>query len=249
MPSPALGVETIFSALFLSFEDTRSARWSAETTQAFDQLWSLQIREGKTKGAWPWSSTQNLDPWEMPESPFFGAALAALAIGTAPVQYRDRQEIRERVNALIEYLKREQQTQPLHNRLAQLWASSKLPGVLSEPMRQPIIDEILRRQQADGGWTIESLGPWSPHPEAPSSTGSNSYATGFVAFVLQKAGVPRTHPALNRALDWLRSHQDRQFGHWRADSMNKPYEADSMQVRFMQDAATAFATLALLEAR
>ncbi len=31
--------------------------------------------------------------------------------------------------------------------------------------------------------------------------------------------------------------------------MNKPYEADSMPVRFMRDAATAFATLALLESR
>jgi len=116
-------------------------------------------------------------------------------------------------------------------------------------MRRSVIDEVLRKQQGDGGWTIESLGEWRPHPQAPVSTGSNSYATGFVAFVLQKAGIPRTHRALVAALGWLRSHQDRQAGYWAADSMNKPYEADSMPVRFMRDAATAFATLALLESR
>lgn len=31
--------------------------------------------------------------------------------------------------------------------------------------------------------------------------------------------------------------------------MNKPYEADSMPLRFMQDAATSFAAMALLEAK
>jgi hypothetical protein len=116
-------------------------------------------------------------------------------------------------------------------------------------MRQSIIDEVLRKQQADGGWTIEALGPWRPHPEAAPSQGSNSYATGYAAFILQEAGVSRSHAGLVRALDWLRAHQDRQFGFWAAGSLNKRYEPDSMQSRFMQDAATAFAALALLPAR
>jgi hypothetical protein len=51
-----------------------------------------------------------------------------------------------------------------------------------------------------------------------------------------------------RALAWLKSHQDRQTGAWKADSLNKRYPADSMQSLFMQDAATAFASLALIEA-
>jgi hypothetical protein len=53
---------------------------------------------------------------------------------------------------------------------------------------------------------------------------------------------------MSRALAWLKSHQDQESGAWHADSMNKRYPADSMQVLFMQDAATAFASLALLEA-
>jgi squalene-hopene/tetraprenyl-beta-curcumene cyclase len=242
------GVEAILAALFLALDETRGTTLSATTKQAFDRLWSVQLREGQAAGAWAWFDL-TLDPWEMPDSAFYGAALAALAVGTAPAEYREQPEIRERLNALTEYLQREQQTQPLHNRLTLLWASSKLPAVLPVSMRRSIIDEVLEKQQADGGWTLESLGPWKPHAQAPPRAGSNSYATGFAAFILQTAGVAPSHPGMVRALGWLRSHQDRQSGHWAADSMNKQYEPDSIPVRFMRDAATAFATLALLEGR
>jgi len=245
--SQKLGVESVFSALFLVGQDSGRATLSSETKQAFDRLWSLQILDGKAKGAWPWFDL-DLDPWETPDSAFYGASLAALAAGSAPAEYRDQPGIRKRIAALTGYLQREQQAQPLHNRLTLLWASSKLPSALPESARRPLLDEILGKQQADGGWTLESLGSWKPHAQAPAATGSNSYATGFVAFALEQAGLARSHPALTRALDWLRSHQNRQFGYWTADSMNKPYEADSMPVRFMQDAATSFAVMALLGA-
>jgi hypothetical protein len=66
-----------------------------------------------------------------------------------------------------------------------------------------------------------------------------------VAFILQQAGMARADAALARALDWLKAHQDKS-GFWAADSLNSRYESDSMQFRFMQDAATAFASLALI---
>jgi squalene-hopene/tetraprenyl-beta-curcumene cyclase len=243
-----MGVEAIFAALFLTLQDSGRATLSAEAKQAFDRLWSLQIREGKGQGSWAWFDL-NLDPWETPDSAFYGASLAALAAGSAPAEYRDQPEVRKRVAALTEYLQREQQAQPLHNRLTLLWASSKLPSALPEAMRRPLIDEILRKQQADGGWTLDSLGSFKPHPNAPPAAGSNSYATAYVAFVLEQAGIARSNPNLARALDWLRAHQNKELGYWPADSMNKRYEADSMPLRFMQDAATGFAVMALLGAK
>ena len=45
--------------------------------------------------------------------------------------------------------------------------------------------------------------------------------------------------------EWLKKHQDRQTGAWPAVSMNKVYPAGSMEEKFLQDAATAFAALAL----
>jgi len=113
--------------------------------------------------------------------------------------------------------------------------------------RTSLVDEVLAKQQADGGWTSESLGPWTPHPDAPPASGSDAYATGFTAFALYKGGVSASHPALARALTWLRSHQDPATGAWPAVSMKKRRPTGSMEGLFMQDAATAFASLALVE--
>jgi hypothetical protein len=127
-----------------------------------------------------------------------------------------------------------------------LWASTALPGVLPESARKSLTAEALAKQNTTGGWTLESLGPWKQHIHAPPAEGSNNYATGLTAFVLQKAGVKRSDPGMVKALDWLRSQQDAKTGSWAADSMNHEHE-DPMTSRFMQDAATAFAVLALVE--
>jgi squalene-hopene/tetraprenyl-beta-curcumene cyclase len=89
---------------------------SADAEKAFDRMWALQIREGKSKGAWDWYS-HNLDPWETPDSVFYGAALAAIATGSAPSDYRARPQIRDNITALAAFLQNEQPAQPLHNRL------------------------------------------------------------------------------------------------------------------------------------
>ena len=241
----AMGVETVFAALFLATEDARQGKMSAATENAFDRLWALQIRDGENKGAWVWNSF-NLDPWEMPESTYFGAALAGVAAGTAPGGYAGRPAIQENLNALKKYLLDHQSSQPQHNKLMLLWAEAKLPGLLLPIQAQNISKEILDKQQPDGGWTLASLGPWKQHKDAPPSEGSSAYATAFTAFALQKAGFSRTQPGIAKALAWLRAHQDPKTGVWAADSMNHPHKADTMPAKFMQDAATGYAAAALL---
>jgi len=245
--SQGLGVEAVFAALFLSLADSVGGTLDADARKAFDRLWSLQLREGPARGAWPWFSL-DLDPYEMPESQFYGAAVAALAAGNTPAEYREQPQVRKRIAGLNAYFARQRQSQPLHNRLMLLWVSTKLPDALPEADRRSMIEEIWRKQEDDGGWTIGSLGPWIEHPGAPVSKGSNSYATGLVAAVLEVAQVTPTDARLARALAWLESHQDRQAGWWAGGSMNKDYPAGSMPAQFMRDAATAFAALALSEA-
>lgn len=244
--SQSVGVEAVHAALFLAIENAGRPELSSEAQRAFDRMWATQIREGKAQGGWAWFELE-LDPWETTASPFYGSALAALATGYAPAGYRSRPDVRERIAALTAYLHAAQKTQPLHNRLMLLWASTKLPAVAPEPLRKSIIAEAWKRQQADGGWTAESLGPWMAHPNAPPTAGSNAYVTAFTAFVLRNAGA-RSDARLVRALDWLRANQDRESGSWAADSMNKQYAPESMMARFMRDAATGFAVLALLQA-
>jgi hypothetical protein len=123
-----------------------------------------------------------------------------------------------------------------------------MPSVLSAEAKRAIVDEVLKKQQRDGGWSLDALGPWSEHPSAPASldrAGSNSYATAFTAYVLReaRAGGART----DAALAWLRSHQDRTTGAWPAASMNKTYPPGSMEEKFLQDAATGFAAAVLSE--
>ena len=246
LASQALGVESVIAALFLAREDP-AGRLTQNAELAFDRMWSFQNRAGKGKGAWSWFQL-DLDPWETPESPFYGATLAALAVSAAPSAYRERPEVLKNITELRAYLRDAQDSQPLHNRLMLLWASAAMTGLWPQPERLRLVEEVLAKQQPDGGWTLESLGPWKERSAAVRSVGSDSYATALVTLALQQGGVAASNSHLAKALNWLRAHQDRRFGYWTAGSMNKRYPAGSMQEKFMQDAATAFAALALATA-
>ncbi|HUI56724.1 MAG TPA: prenyltransferase/squalene oxidase repeat-containing protein [Bryobacteraceae bacterium] len=244
--SQGRGVEGVLAALFLSLADDGS-KPDSDAQKAFDRLWSLQLKEGPSKGAWPWFS-RGLDPYEMPHSAFCGAALAAVAVAQTSADYRNRSDVRAHLDDLKAYLLRERESQPLHNQLFLVWASARLPDLLPPAARQKTINEVLSRQNTDGGWTIQSLGPWQEHAGAPPSAQSNSYATALVSYTLAVGGVPRSSAGLAKAIQWLESHQDRQTGYWAADSMNKRYPSGSMEEGFMRDTATAFASMALADA-
>jgi hypothetical protein len=244
-PGALQDVETIFAAIFLAREDA-DGTMSRDTQKAFEQLWKLQRAEAPAKGAWKWYSA-NLDPWEHAESSYFGASLAMLALGSTPADYQQRADTRERVAALAGYLATSAE-RPLHDRIALLWASSTSSAAMTDAARAALVAEVFAKQQADGGWSLSSLGPWTSHPDAPPASGSDAYATAFTVFALGKGGVAPSHPGFSRALSWLKAHQDPSTGAWAAVSMNKRRPAGSMEALFMQDAATAFAAIALIDA-
>ena len=250
MAKPAEGalgtVEAVMGAMFFSRDDARDAM-SSHSRQAFDRLWESQEISGPQKGAWQWYEA-NLDPWENPESGYYGASLVALALAQTPAAYRGDASVRAHADALTAYLSKPATPPRLHDRLALLWASASWPGLLSDSARQALIAETFSRQQADGGWTLAGLGPWMTHPDPPPSPGSHAYATAFTAFVLQRAGVAASNAGVAKAVAWLRSHQDPATGAWPAVSMNKKYPDGSMMSLFMQDAATAFAAMVLIDA-
>jgi len=74
-----------------------------------------------------------------------------------------------------------------------------------------------------------------------------------VMLALQQPGIARDQPqlvnALNRGLAWLRLNQDKTEGRWLAYSLNKQRDLASDAGRFMSDAATAYAVLALRQAQ
>jgi hypothetical protein len=173
--------------------------------------------------------------------------MAAMAVGSTPREYQNKPDVREHVQSLKQYLLNGVAQRSLHDRLELLWSSTTLPDLVTPVLRKSIIDETEQKQRADGSWTLTSLGPWPKHPDGANLELPSAYATAFTAYVLLRAGTPANEAHLKKALEWLRTHQDRESGAWRASSMNKHYAPGSMPELFLQDAATGFAVAALSE--
>ncbi len=241
------GSEAILNSLVLASHDARDSRLSDDTRLAFDYLWEMQLDHGERSGAWPWLHA-DLEPWEEDGGPYYGAALAAVAVGMAPEGYADEAANADRVARLSSYLTENFDGQNLFNKLTALWASTRLPGLLEPADQAAVIEETLGRQHGDGGWSLSSLGPYQLRESSPRVTESDGYATGMIAFVLLQTGAGPEQPGLKRALAWLSANQDPADGSWPAHSLNKHRDPSSEIGRFMRDAATAYAVLALTSA-
>jgi squalene-hopene/tetraprenyl-beta-curcumene cyclase len=248
MKPASLGTESVLNALILVNHDARRANGalSAPTRTALGYLWEQQ----QENGAWLWLDF-GLNPWEKDGS-YFGAALAAVAVGMAGKNYSDQAGVQAKVAALKKYLETQFPNQRPHDRALCLWASSWLPGVLTEADKKHLIKELLNAQEADGGWSLPKLGKkvsgmgeWSSRGVYPGGAVSDGYATGLVVLALQRAGVAADNPMLRRGVGWLVTHQYE--GAWPAHYLNKQRNPQDNVGKFMRDAATAFAILALSE--
>jgi squalene-hopene/tetraprenyl-beta-curcumene cyclase len=242
--SESRGTEAILNALVLATRDAAQARTSDEGRAALENMWALQFRAGDLSGAWAWLNF-HYEPWESNDAPFFGAALAAIAVGTAPSEGAPAPDLLARHKALRDYLRKGLQTQSLFNRAMLLWASGRWPGLLEPAERQSIAEALYAEQSADGGWSLSALGQWTRRDGSALDPASDGYATGLVALAIRQPDPPGAEPHVARALAWLVAHQDRATGQWPASSLNKKRDPASDVGKFMSDAATAFAVLAL----
>jgi squalene-hopene/tetraprenyl-beta-curcumene cyclase len=251
------GTESILNALILASADARNGKLSDDTRAAFDYMWALQGKTGDQKGAWPWLDFGN-EPFEATDSQYYGASLAAVAVGTAPENYRATPEIQNNLKLLGDYVRRESSHQALIHQVVSLWAATKWPGLLAPAQQRSIIDDVLGRQQSDGGWGLSSLGwtwrglslhslvnLWIRSNDTPLAGKSDGYATGLIVFVLGQAGVPHDDAHLQRGRSWLVRNQNQSEGLWPGYSLVNRRDPSSGTGRFMNDAATAYAVLAL----
>jgi hypothetical protein len=241
------GTEAVLNTVILAFDDRYQGRSSpsAATKQAFSNLWKTQVTAGDHKGSWDWLDF-NTAPWEWREARYFGAALAAIAVGTAPGYYTPGADADTdaRVKLLAGYLRDRLPRQDLHNRAWCLWAAAKVEGILSKSQQKQLVDQLLDLQRHDGGWSLPSLGKWVRSDGTAQETASDGYATGLVLHVLQTAGVSKDSEKVARGLAWLK-HNQSDTGAWRGVSVNKKRDPASHAGQFMSDAATAYSVLAL----
>ena len=244
--SESRGTEAVLNALILAVRDARVGTLADDTRQAFGNLWPLQFQTGELAGAWAWLNF-HLEPWEATDSPYYGATLAAIAVGSAPGGYASSPEILEPLNRLRGYLRRGAERESLFNRVMLLWASAKLPGLLEPAQRQAIVDAAASKQQEDGGWTTASLGSWKRADGTAMEGASDGLATGLISLALQQIGTPATDARVRRGLAWLARHQDAASGMWWTPSVNAQRDPAANTGKFMTDAATAYAVLALAQ--
>jgi squalene-hopene/tetraprenyl-beta-curcumene cyclase len=247
--------EAVLNAVILTSYDTQHGTLRPITRTALDEAWALQETTGENAGAWRWQDF-HLAPWEAVEGGYQGAAWFLMAVMNAPDGYAEQPEIQEQMQRLKDYLHRQYAQQPLVNQLYILWLSPKVPGLLTEDERKTLLEAIRSLQQSDGGWSLSSLDPRSRYKseewkrlvsqlaEMAQPAPSDGYATGLVVMALEESGTNDQDPMVKRGLAWLEQHQGGD-GSWRLNSISLHVNPETDVGRFMSDAATAYAVMAL----
>lgn len=228
----------VATAFALAFNDAQQGGKLHDATKAaLDRMWSVQ----RPNGAWNWLKC-DWPPLEHDD--YYGAVLAALAVGYAPGEYAKSEGAKAGLAKLRDYLKKTP-APDLHHTAMLLWASTKLDGLMTPDEQKKAVAALKAKQRKDGGWSLPSLGSYKRRdadktPNDPNAD-SDGYGTGFVTYVLLVTGEKPTDAAVVSAVKWLKSNQ-RESGRWFTRSLNND------KAHYIANAGTAFCVLALNEA-
>ena len=198
---------------------------SPKTDQALRLMFSLQLQHGSwgTEDCWP--------PYE--SDAYHLATVAAMAAATAPgwikqIKTGENPELLTRIDKLKKYLRSE----PPHDygRTLLLWASARMPDLITPSERQRLIELLFEHQREDGGWSLRTMAApeaWGSGNRAEklksepgfSDPASDGHMTGLAIVALREAGVPGNDPRIQQGVAWLNRNQ-RESGRWWTRSLN-----------------------------
>lgn len=229
---PRWDAEVVAAGAILAYnDDATTGKLHDVTRTALDRMWTVQREDG----GWDWLKCD----WPPMESDdHYGATLAAIGVGVAPDGYAHTPAAKAGMEKLRGYLAKNPPP-TTHHKAMLLWAASYTPDLMSESDRAACIAELSALQHSDGGWGLATLGDWKRKDGSPQDlAASDGYGTGFVIYVLTRAGVPADDARLQKGVAWLKESQ-RKSGRWFTRSVH----ADSKH--FISHAGTAFAVMAL----
>lgn len=231
---PRWDAEVVAAAAALAFNDAHTtATLHPISRTALDRMWTLQREDG----GWSWLKC-DWPPMESDDD--YGVGLAALAVSVAPDDYRETEAAKRGLDGIRKYLAANPPP-TAHHRAMLVWADSYGADVVTDEQRRALVDELRTLQHADGGWGLATLGNWEREDGSPQDLAtSDGYGTGFVVYILRRAGVSADDPAVQKGVAWLKANQ-RASGRWFTRSLHK----DSKH--FITHAGTAFAVMALAE--
>jgi squalene-hopene/tetraprenyl-beta-curcumene cyclase len=226
--------EAVMVASMLAQNDALTTGTLHPTTRkALDRMWTVQREDG----GFDWMKF-NQPPSEIDDH--YGVAVAAIGVGVAPDDYADTPAAQAGLDKIRVYFKNNPPAN-LHHRAMKLLASLHVEGIMTEPQRREVVEDLFALQKPDGGWGLATLGPWERSDDKRQDTeSSDGYGTGFVVHVLRKAGVAAEEPRIQKGIAWLKTHQ-RESGRWFTRSLWKD------QKHYITQAGTAYCILALAE--
>jgi squalene-hopene/tetraprenyl-beta-curcumene cyclase len=241
--------QIIYAAAGLAEWDRHLTRkLSPETDAALRLMFSIQRKEGS------WRALDCWPPYESDE--YHPATVAAMAVAAAPEwlaslddpKVPDGPEMKQAVDRLRTYLR---ETPPPHDyaRVLLLWSALRMPDLLEESARAKLVEMLLAKQQADGGWSIRSFAKpeqWGSGNRAGrlraesefAAPPSDGHMTGLAVIVLRESGLKQDDPRLVKAVGWIKANQ-RSSGRWWTRSLNTD------QYHFIAYSGTAFPIWAL----
>jgi squalene-hopene/tetraprenyl-beta-curcumene cyclase len=227
--------EVVATAAALAINDAKTTKKLHPLTRtSLDRMWLVQRPEGD----WKWPTGCRWPPMESDDH--YGVTLAAIGVGTAPDDYAKTPQAQAGLAKIRTYLKNNPPVD-LHHKGMVLWASTVVDGLMTPDERKACVEEFLKAERPGGGWAFSTLYPWDRADDKPQDLETpDGYGTGFALFILRKAGVPTTEPAVQRGVAWLKKHQ-RASGRWFTRSLNKDNE------HFISHAGSAMAVMALAE--
>jgi hypothetical protein len=104
------------------------------------------------------------------------------------------------------YLSTNYQAQHLYNRTWALLASTRLTRVVTDTQRDALIDDLVRAQRGDGGWSLTTMGPWKWSKTAPPVKAPRRSRCGALDPVRRLRHRPR---GVHVEAGWRRSHSRR----------------------------------------